>query len=120
VKGSFGPGLALLIFGVLLCAGIYGLDVALFKNADVTQQALSAARNDPRVVDALGAPIEIGWLVLGSISTQGISGDASLQIPIAGPKNNSMLYASARKQNGQWVYYTLAVDVNGRLITLQE
>ena len=112
--------LALLLFLILLCGGMYGLDVALFKNADVTQQALDAARNDPRVVGALGTPIEMGWLVLGSISTQGILGDASLQIPIAGPKNNAMLYAGARKQNGEWVFYTLAVDVNGRLITLQQ
>jgi len=119
MKGVLTTVLGLTIFGVFLCGCMYAADVVIFKNADVTQQALAAARSDPRVVAQLGTPIEIGWLVLGSIATQGISGDASLQIPIAGPKKSAMLYADARKQNGVWVYYTLAVEVDGRIIPLQ-
>ena len=112
--------LGLLVFGGLLCGGMYAADTALFKNADVTQQALAAARDDPRVVAVLGTPIEMGWIVWGSIETQGISGNATLQIPIAGPKQSGMLYADARKQNGRWVYYTLAVDAGGELIALDQ
>ncbi len=120
MKSALTIVLGLLIFGVFLCGGMYAADTTIFKNADVTQQALAAARDDPRVVTELGTPIEIGWIVLGSIQTQGISGNASLQIPIGGPKKSAMLYADARKQNGVWVYYTLAVEVDGRLITLQQ
>jgi hypothetical protein len=107
-----------LVCGVLLGGGVYAADTALFKNVDVTQQALAAARDDSRVTSALGTPIEIGWIVWGSIETQGISGNATLQIPITGPKKSGMLYVDARKQNGRWVYYTLAVDVDGELIAL--
>lgn len=120
MKSQLTTVLGLLVFGVGLCGCMYAADTALFKNADVTQQALAAARNDSRVVAALGTPIDIGWIVWGSIETQGISGNATLQIPIAGPKQSAMLYADARKQNGRWVYYTLAVEVNGDLIALEQ
>ena len=98
---------------------VVGGNTLLFKNADVVQQALAAARANTRVQEELGTPVNIGWLVTGSISTQGISGDADLVIPIQGPKKGGTLYASARKGNGVWQYYTLAVDIDGNLIRLE-
>lgn len=104
---------------IALGALLVGGDTLLFKNADVTQQALAAARANVQVQEELGTPIDIGWIVTGSISTQGISGDADLIIPVQGPKKGGTLYASARKSNGIWRYYTLAVGIDGKLITLQ-
>lgn len=111
--------LYILAGAVVLGALIVGGDALLFKNADVVQQALASARANTRVQDELGTPIDIGWIVTGSISTQGISGDADLVIPIQGPKKGGTLYASARKGNGVWQYYTLAVEIDDKLIKLQ-
>ncbi len=100
---------------VFICIGLsLGFVTNIFKSSDVYQSALAQAQSNPEVVRELGTPIQAGWFVLGSISTQGLSGDADLQIPISGPSNSGMLYASARRANGVWQFYTLAVTVNGR------
>ncbi len=100
---------------VFVCIGLsIGFITNIFKSSDVYQTALAQAQSNPEVVRELGAPVQPGWFVLGSISTQGLSGDADLQIPISGPYNGGMLYASARRANGVSVFYTLAVAVNGR------
>jgi len=88
--------------------------------SSVYKEALNAAQNDPQMQAALGTPIDAGVFVTGSMRTQGISGDASLNIPIHGPKWRGTLYDSARRENGEWVFYTLAVEVDstGELITI--
>ncbi len=104
-----------------LGGGILFFIMSQFRSSPVFTEALKAAQADPRVVAELGTPIEAGWLIMGSLEEQGISGDASLSIPISGPRNSGTLYAAARKGNGVWQFYTLAVQINGqdRLITLE-
>jgi hypothetical protein len=115
------------IVGILLAiaaciGGALFLGGSTLKSSDVYQEALAAAQNDPQVQAALGTPIEAGAFVTGSIETQGISGDASLNIPIHGPDGSGTIFASARRENGEWIFYTLAVEVEGRddLILLNE
>lgn len=116
--GCIGLGgcLSLLVGGLIL-AGIVGGIVYLvmgnFKSSPVYTQAVKAAQSDTRVIQALGEPIQPGWYVTGTIEEQGISGDATMTIPISGPRKGGTLYASARKQNGLWQFYTLAVQVDG-------
>ncbi len=99
---------------------IFYLIFSSFTSSPVYTEALQAARADSRVVLALGEPIQAGWLVTGSLEEQGISGDANLVIPISGSRKSGTLYAAARKGNGVWQFYTLAVRVDGEneLITL--
>lgn len=101
-----------LVFG--FTAGIFFLIMGSFKSSPVYLQAMDAARSDARVVQSLGQPIESGWFITGSISEQGLSGDANLVIPISGPRKGGTLYASARKGDGVWQFYTLAVQVDGQ------
>jgi hypothetical protein len=102
---------ALVIIGFV--AGILYLVFGALKSSPVYSQALKAAQSDARVTQALGDPVQAGWYVMGSLQEQGISGDATLTIPISGPRKGGTLYASARKQNGTWQFYTLAVQVDG-------
>jgi hypothetical protein len=106
---------------VAFVAGIFFLIMNSFRSSPVYLEAMQAARSDQRVVQALGTPIESGWFMWGSLEEQGLSGDASLSIPISGPRKRATLYASARKGNGVWQFYTLAVQVDGQtsLITLE-
>jgi hypothetical protein len=121
LSGCLG-GLALAVVIIGFIAGIFFLIMNDFKSSPVYVQAMQAARADPRVSQSMGTPIEPGWLITGSISEQGISGDANLVIPISGPRKSGTLYASARKGNGVWSFYTLAVHVDGQdnLITLEQ
>ncbi len=106
--------LGIVAFIVVCIGGALFLGSNIFKSSEVAQEALARARADPTVVEELGAPIEMGWFVTGSISTQGLSGDADLVIPIAGPKKSGTLYASARRSDGVWQFYTLSVVIDGR------
>ncbi len=110
-----------LAFLVALVGGILYLLMSAFTSSPVYIQALKAARADSRVVQALGEPIQPGWFILGSLQEQGLSGDANLAIPISGPRKGGTLYAAARKGNGVWQFYTLAVQVDGedQVITLE-
>lgn len=114
-------GLVFFLLVVGLIAGIFYLIMGTFKSSPVYLEAMKAAQSDPQVTQALGTPIQSGWLVTGSIEQQGISGDASLVIPISGPRGSGTLYASAREGNGEWQFYTLAVQVDGKneVITLR-
>jgi hypothetical protein len=105
-----------LLFGIVVSfiIGIFLFIMGSFKSSPVYVQALEAARTDSRVAQALGTPIESGWFITGSTSEQGLSGDANLVIPISGPRKGGTLYASARKANGVWQFYTLAVQVDGQ------
>jgi len=110
-------GCLTLLGGAIIVGGFIALIIYFvlgsFKSSPVYTQAIKAAQSDARVTQALGEPIQPGWYVLGSIEEQGISGDATMTIPISGPRKSATLFASARKQNGIWQFYTLAVQVDG-------
>ena len=94
--------------------GILYVILSSFTSSPVYIEALKAARADSRVVETLGEPIQPGLFVTGSMEEQGISGDANLIIPISGSRKSGTLYAAARKGNGVWQFYTLAVQVDGQ------
>ncbi len=83
-----------------------------FRSNDVLQGALDAARADPRVVEALGEPIEMGWMFSGSIRYQNREGDADMTIPISGPHGSGSIRLEAVKQGADWTYHTLEVTID--------
>ncbi len=113
--------LVITILVIGLAGGIFFFIMNAFKSSPVYTEAMEAARSNPAATGALGTPIESGWWMAGSLSEQGLSGDASFVIPISGPKRGGTLYAAARKGNGIWQFYTLAVQVDGdnEIIQLQ-
>ncbi len=112
-RGCLGAAaFVLLIVGII--AGVFFIITSDFKSSPVYLEAMKAAQSDPRVLEQMGMPIQAGWFVTGSIEQQGLSGDASLVIPISGPRKGGTLYASARKGNGVWQFYTLAVQIDGQ------
>jgi Cytochrome oxidase complex assembly protein 1 len=105
--------LPLLVLGGFV-GGILAIVFGSIKNTDVCQQALSLAKSNPAVIEALGEPVEDGWFMSGNINTSGSSGSADLSLPLRGPKGKATLYAVATKSAGRWEYQTLAVEVDGR------
>jgi hypothetical protein len=125
-RGVFAIGglLAALAFAALVvgCIALIALLInTSFKSSVVYQEAMQAAQSNPRVIAVLGEPIREGFPIMGSIETAGLSGEADLRIPIRGPEGRGVLQASARRQSGVWVYFTLAVYIpsTGEVIVLQ-
>jgi hypothetical protein len=71
------------------------------KSTDVYRDALSRAKADPAVIEALGSPIKDGFLLSENSNVIGASGESNLAIPISGPKGKGTIYASANKALGQ-------------------
>ena len=100
--------------GLLFLAFIGSILVIVFstmKSTDVYREALARAKADPAVIEALGSPIEDGFLISGNTNVNGASGESNLAIPISGPKGKGTIYVSANKSLGQWNYSGLVVEI---------
>jgi hypothetical protein len=105
-----------LTFIVLIVGFVFAIVLLVFgaiKSSDVYQTALSAARNNAEVMEALGTPIDDGMFMTGKVNTEGPAGEASLSIPISGPRGSGTIFAEATKSAGRWSFTTLEVEVKG-------
>jgi cytochrome oxidase complex assembly protein 1 len=111
---------------LLLAAGfiffIISIPFGLMKSSDAYKMALARAKADPRVMNALGSPIEDGFFVGGNSNVSGTSGHADMNVPISGPKGKGTIYFVASKFAGQWTFSKLMVEVakTGQRIDLIE
>jgi hypothetical protein len=113
-----GCGVVIALFAAF-CAVLVFVVFGAIKRSDVYKGALHRAQSDPRVIAALGEPIEPGFLVTGNVHVDTRSGDAEINFPISGPKQKAKVHAVATLENGQWKYETLTVTPeNGAMIDL--
>ena len=91
----------------VLCLVIFVFSV--IKRSDVYREAYTRAANDPRVVAALGTPIEKGWWVMGKVSVDTNGGLANIDFPISGPKGSARVHAAASRDTEAWSYSSLVV-----------
>jgi len=106
---------------VVFSAGIFALIMEGMRSSDVAQEALARAQANPAMVQRLGARIDEGWIMSGSINeATGGSGDAQLAVPISGPKGSATVYVIASKVAGTWNYSQIlaAIDGSGEKIDL--
>jgi len=106
--------LSMLVVGAVVIVLIVTLVFGALKSSDVYKQALAKATANPTVISELGEPIEAGWVVSGSISVNGSSGEADISIPISGPKKSATIYAVGRKSAGEWIFSRLEVEIPNR------
>ena len=116
--GCLGMLLLALTFVALIMAIVFGA----MKSSDAYKTALAKAKSDPRVVNALGAPIEAGFFVSGKTNVSGSSGDADMTVPISGSRSKGTIYFVASKFAGKWAFSKLVVEVEktGERIDLTE
>jgi hypothetical protein len=103
--------LAMLLLVAAFVAFIIAIVFGAMKSSDVYKTALARAKTDPRVIAALGSPIEAGFFVSGKTNVSGSSGNADLTIPISGPKGKGTIYFVASKFAGEWTFSKLVVDL---------
>ena len=95
-------------------AGIFALIMEGMRSSDVAQEALARAQANPAMVQRLGARIDEGWMMSGSINqATGGSGDAQLAVPISGPKGSATVYVIASKVAGTWNYSQILAAIEG-------
>lgn len=94
-------------FGFLIVTMVFGM----LKSSDAYKMALARAKADPRVISALGSPIEDGFFATGKTNVSGSSGQADMNVSISGPKGKGTLYFVASKFAGEWTFSKLMVEI---------
>lgn len=108
--GCFGTIVVVALFVVAILFIVIGG----FKSSGVYSGALELARSNDEVIEALGEPLETGWLPRGSIHITGPSGDADIEISLSGPRNTATLYVVAEKHAGRWHFELAEVEIHGQ------
>lgn len=88
---------------------------------DVFDAALVAMRTSPEAVEALGEPIEKGFLIQGSFSVDNDEGTADMSFPVSGPSGAGRLYVDGHKRQGIWEFdeVVLVMDDGRRIAVLE-
>jgi hypothetical protein len=102
------------------CSGLFLVIVQAFKSTDAYAMVIEEVREDPRVGEALGSPLEPGFLATGNVSVSGGGGTADLAFAVHGPKGEGDVFVHATKTAGKWRLDVLGVVVGGtgRRITI--
>jgi len=87
---------------VIFFASIILLLLSLLQNSDATKLAIKTAKSSPVLVEQIGSPMKIGWIISGNIDVTPETGSAKLSIPVSGPKGLGTLDVEAHKRAGQW------------------
>lgn len=90
--------------GAVVAPGVF----YALRSSEPAQAAFRAASESAGVKAALGEPIELGWLVTGSMSTGSSGGNADLTLRVSGPKATGKLHVRAEQSpGGAWRYHDL-------------
>ena len=83
-----------ILASIFACAGCIGLSSqVVFRAFGPLDIVLEMMRANPRVVEALGEPINPGLFIFGGISSGGVSSHAQFEVPIYGSRNSGYLRA---------------------------
>jgi len=115
-----GCGCCLGVILVPLLLGSLGIGGAFWalRKTTIQAEALDLAKANPQVVERLGEPLEIGWLMSGNISFENDEGSADYSIPISGPNGKGKLFVEAYREDSEWVFEELFVRIDGDRIDL--
>src|SRR5690242_14104430 len=70
------------------------------KSSEPYKEAVARAQESKAVEDALGTPIQVSFVVQGTINVTNDGGDADLTIPLFGPKGAGVLHVVGTKAAG--------------------
>ncbi len=104
-------GVILVSIFVLSFSGLFFGLISSFKSSVAYTAAIERVRSDPRAIKVLGQPIEVGFLVTGTIKTSGPNGEAALAFSVEGSKAEGEVYTGSIKENGKWRLVKLYLDV---------
>ena len=106
----------ILVFVIL---PIFFISISSMLKGEAYQLSLSIIQSNPEVIQLIGEPIEPGFFVMGSVSTSGPDGKASLQYSLTGPLGHADAFVNAYKSMGKWAIKEILVYSEGQNTTIQ-
>lgn len=106
-------GAVLAVVGIV--AFIFWGVTKAFKSSEPYTESIAAAEANPAVVEAIGTPIEPGFMPQGSFNFNNGAGEVDFNIPVSGPKGKGTIRVVGTKAAGapDWEYSTWQIDVAG-------
>lgn len=84
------------------------------RSASGTQEAVARARQHPAIIAVLGEPIEVGWIISGSVKGAGVGSKVEVSIPLSGPHGSGKLVAHGwRETEEKWNFSVLSFAPEG-------
>ena len=81
---------------------------ALLKRSEPARFALQRASTHPAAVARMGTPLQVGWVVTGSLRNSGSEGGTvRLSLPVRGPKGRGTITVRGVRVDGRWTYSVL-------------
>ncbi|MEZ6056225.1 MAG: cytochrome c oxidase assembly factor Coa1 family protein [Planctomycetaceae bacterium] len=101
------------------CGGFFVFIMGTLKDSAPYVDSLLAAKSHPDVIDALGEPIEAGFLVQGNLQINNNKKTADITYDISGPKGTATVRAAGTGVDKVWTYDTMTVTLpTGETINL--
>jgi tetratricopeptide (TPR) repeat protein len=101
------------VLSLLAMAGSIYFIIETLKTSEPYLTAVNKVQASKEVQKIIGAPITPAWWLTGNVSTEGTTGKAELDIPVAGAKSKGNVYVKAHKQNNKWKVEQLAFIPEG-------
>ena len=101
------PALCLVFIGMI--GLFYAGTVTIMKSSDAYTEAVVLAKANAMIVAELGAPVQTGFFISGTITTNGTSGRANFAVPLHGPNGKATLYVFAVRKDSQWHFIHLVL-----------
>lgn len=98
-----------IFFGISTLIVVFAMNLL---KGDAYQLSLTSLHNNSAVIEKMGEPIQPGWFVIGSISTSGSEGSASLGYSISGSLASGWVHVDAKKLEGDWKLNEVVVSIN--------
>jgi hypothetical protein len=96
---------------IVATAVLYVGMTAMFEQSEPYQLAKTEITADPKLIEVLGQPIELGRPSGSMKSHGGGAGDAQLQFSLTGPKGKAKAYVTAQQSLGTWQLQGTAIDL---------
>jgi hypothetical protein len=101
------------LFGLFVTAIYMGVTM-MFRNSYPYQLAIQRATESPEVVERIGVPFHVGWLISGQLNHRNADGDVDMSLPISGAHGKGRIVVVGVKRAGQWTFETFEVDIHGQ------
>lgn len=119
IAAGCGGCLTVIALGVFFVVALTATIFYFIRSSDANQETLKRAQSSPALIQQIGEPVQMGWLVMGSVSRQNEKGNADMSIPVTGPKGSARIHTVGVRDANGWRYTKmLATLENGQQIDL--
>ena len=111
----FGCGGCLVLVALLgaFGAAIFAFVFKALGESEAAQASLREAQASTVLIEEIGEPMTVGWLVMGSVNVSNDSGEADIIVPIEGPKGTASVHTIEVREGGVGTMQEMTATVAG-------